>query len=63
MEIVGKACTLIHPIRTHEGIIKSKDHTATIIRAVENLGRLMYLVKFEDKSTTFLFPDEIEITE
>jgi len=29
------------------------------MREVENLGRRMYLVQFDDGATTFLFPDEV----
>jgi hypothetical protein len=32
-----------------------------ILRAVRNLERVMYLVQFDDGSTTFLFAEEIEI--
>ncbi|MGA7762061.1 MAG: hypothetical protein WCA59_09955 [Candidatus Binataceae bacterium] len=32
-----------------------------ILREVRNLERVMYLVQFDDRSTTFLFAEEIEI--
>jgi hypothetical protein len=32
-----------------------------VLRTVNNLGRRMFLVQFDDGSTTFLFPDEITI--
>jgi hypothetical protein len=60
MEIVGKTCHLIKPIR-FSGLSKYKQ-PAIILRVVNNLDRTMYLVKFDDdSSTTFLFPDEVEI--
>jgi hypothetical protein len=62
MEPVGKICHLNKPVRNHEGIMKFKE-PATILRVVNNLDRTMYLVKFEDLSTTFLFPDEVSIIE
>ncbi|MGO9268056.1 MAG: hypothetical protein ACLQBA_24725 [Candidatus Binataceae bacterium] len=32
-----------------------------ILREVNNLNRRMFLVEFGDGSTTFLFPDEVNI--
>ena len=32
-----------------------------IVREVDNLNRRMFLVRFDDGSTTFLFPDEVNI--
>ncbi len=33
---------------------------AEIVKELDNLGRRMSLVQFEDGSTTFLFPDEVK---
>jgi hypothetical protein len=32
-----------------------------IVREVFNLDRHMYLVKFSDGATTFVFPDEVDV--
>ena len=32
-----------------------------IVREVDNLGRHMLLVQFDDGSTTFLFPTEVTV--
>jgi hypothetical protein len=32
-----------------------------IVREVNNLNRRMFLVRFADGGTTFLFPDEVNI--
>jgi hypothetical protein len=31
------------------------------LRSVDNLGRRMLLVQFDDGATTFLFPDEVVV--
>ena len=62
MEIVGKQCQLLKPIRTHEGLSKFKE-SATILRITKSLDRTMYLVRFDDESTPFLFPEEVKIIE
>jgi hypothetical protein len=61
-DLVGKTCHLLKPIRTHEGLSKFKE-IATILRVTTNLDRIMYLVRFDDGITTFLFPDEVKILE
>lgn len=56
--VVGRHCRLVRPVRDNHG----KSHFTeepVILRAVNNLGRHMYLVRFDDGSTTFLFPNEI----
>lgn len=60
MDSVGKRCIILKPVRGHEGKIHYQEHPK-ILREVHNLDRLMYLVEFEDKTTTFLFPQEIKI--
>ena len=53
-----KRCSLVRPIRDHEGRIRFQE-SPVVVREVSNLGRLMYLVRFDDGATTFLFPNEI----
>jgi hypothetical protein len=55
-----RQCRLRRPVRDREGRSRFGE-TALIIQELRNLERLMYLVRFEDGSTTFLFPEEIEI--
>jgi len=55
-----RRCRIIKPIRDKGGRVRFKE-SAEIIKDVENLGRQMYLVRFDDGTTTFLFPDEVEI--
>ncbi len=58
----GKCCRLLRPIRDHEGRERFRDRPQ-IIRQVDNLDRRMYLVRFGDGATTFVFPHEVEIVE
>ncbi|MGH7916782.1 MAG: hypothetical protein ACREQE_04880 [Candidatus Binataceae bacterium] len=58
--IVGRRCRLLKPVRDHEGRSRFSEQPR-ILREVNNLGRRMYLVQFDDNSTTFLFPDEVAI--
>jgi hypothetical protein len=55
-----KYCRLLEPVRDHEGHIRFTE-TVEIIKEIDNLDRHMYLVRFEDGSTTFVFPHEVEI--
>ncbi len=57
-ETITRLCRLVKPIRDKAGRVRFNE-MARIVDEVENLGRRMYLVKFQDGSTTFLFPDEI----
>ena len=59
MSVVGRYCRLLRPIRNHAGRWLSGD--PLILREVCNLERVMYLVQFDDGSTTFLFAEENEI--
>jgi hypothetical protein len=59
-EMAGKVCRLTHPIRDHEGNIRFTEKP-TIMRKVQNIDRYMYLVKFPDGATTWVFPDEVVI--
>jgi len=57
---VGKHCELLRPVRDHEGRTRFHE-TARILEELDNLGRHMLLVQFEDGTTTFLFPPEVLI--
>lgn len=58
--VVGRHCRLLKPVRDHEGQSRFNEKPR-ILRAVDNLGRRMFLVQFDDGATTFLFPDEVVI--
>jgi hypothetical protein len=59
-DVIGKTCHLRRPIRDRAGRSRFTE-TPVILREMSNLDRLMYLVKFADGATTFVFPDEIEV--
>jgi hypothetical protein len=59
-EVIGRMCHLRRPIRDRSGRTRFSE-TPTILREMLNLDRRMYLVKFADGATTFVFPDEIEV--
>jgi hypothetical protein len=58
--VVGRYCILKRPVRDREGISHFNERPK-VLREVINLDRRMFLVQFEDGSTTFLFPDEVTI--
>lgn len=58
--VVGRHCNLLRPVRDKQGRTRFNEKPV-ILRQVNNLGRRMLLVQFDDGSTTFLFPDEINI--
>ena len=58
--VVGRHCRLLKPVRDHAGVSRFSEKPR-ILRSVDNLGRRMLLVQFDDGATTFLFPDEIVI--
>ncbi|HZO81283.1 MAG TPA: hypothetical protein VFB33_06270 [Candidatus Binataceae bacterium] len=58
--IVGRRCRLLKPVRDHEGFSRFSERPR-ILRSVDNLGRRMLLVQFDDGATTFLFPDEVVV--
>lgn len=58
----GRRCSLLRPIRDSEGHLRFGE-APEILREVDNLGRHMFLVRFGDESTTFLFPDEIVLSD
>ena len=56
--VVGRYCRLLKPVRDREGHSRF-DERPRILREVRNLDRVMYLVQFQDGTTTFVFPHEI----
>jgi hypothetical protein len=60
MMITGKHCQLRKPVRDHSG--RNRFHEEPVIlKQITNLDRQMYLVKFADGATTFVFPDEVTL--
>jgi hypothetical protein len=59
-QIIGRQCTLLKPVRDRQGHMRFNEKPK-ILREVNNLNRRMFLVQFDDGSTTFLFPDEVNI--
>ena len=57
---VGRRCRMLRPVRDHEGLSRFSEKPR-ILRSVDNLGRRMLLVQFEDGATTFLCPDEVVV--
>lgn len=58
--VVGRYCKLLKPVRDKEGRNRFGEQPK-IIREVRNLDRRMFLVQFNDGSTTFLFPEEVTL--
>jgi hypothetical protein len=58
--IIGRQCLLLRPVRDRQGHMRFNEKPK-ILREVNNLNRRMFLVEFGDGSTTFLFPDEVNI--
>jgi hypothetical protein len=56
--VVGRHCRLLRPVRDRDGRTRFNEKPI-VLREVNNLDRHMFLVQFEDGSTTFLFPDEV----
>jgi len=59
-DLIGKPCNLRRPIRDRAGRTRY-DEAPIVLREVFNLDRRMYLVKFADGATTFVFPDEVDV--
>jgi len=57
----GRRCILRRPVRERDGRLRFGE-APTILREIDNLGRHMYLVSFDDGSTSFLFPDEVAVS-
>ena len=55
-----KRCQLVGIVRDHSGRIRFGEQP-TIVREVNNLDRRMFLVRFDDGATTFLFPHEVAL--
>ena len=55
-----KYCRLLEQVRDHDGRLRFAE-SVEIVREVDNLDRHMYLVRFDDGSTTFVFPHEVEL--
>ena len=60
-EMVGKSCKLLTEIRDRNNQSRPKNEEVVILKEVVNLERLMYLCRFSDGVTTFLFPHEVEL--
>ncbi len=56
--VAGRYCKLVRPVRDAQGRSRFSERPR-VLREIDNLGRRMYLVEFDDGTTTFLFPDEI----
>jgi hypothetical protein len=60
LDLYGRQCHLRRPIRDHSGRSRFQE-MPVILREVFNLERHMYLVKFSDGATTFVFPEEVDL--
>ena len=58
--VVGHHCLLKRPVRDRDGV-NHFNEKPRVLRELINLDRRMFLVEFDDGSTTFLFPDEVTI--
>ncbi len=59
-ENTGRQCRLLRPIRDHEGRTRFEE-VPLIMKHMRNLEREMFLVRFSDGATVFVFPDEIAV--
>jgi hypothetical protein len=57
----GMRCAAKKMIRGHKIMIPPANQ-GTIIYEMENLGRRLILVQWDGNSSTYAFPDEIDIT-
>ena len=57
-----KRSQLIGSIRVHTGCLRFHEE-AQVLREVVNLDRRLFLVRFADGATTFLFPHEFVLCE
>ena len=57
-----KRCQLALSMRDRAGRVRFRENPE-VVREIENLGRRMLLVRFEDGGTTFLFPHEVRVLE
>ena len=58
----GRFCKLLRPVRDREGHAHFLDQPQ-ILGEIDNLDRHMYLVRFGDGATTFVFPHEVAIVD
>ncbi|MGH7781553.1 MAG: hypothetical protein ACREQR_17200 [Candidatus Binataceae bacterium] len=58
--VAGKCRELLTPVRDHEGRTRFHE-TPHILQEIDDLGRHMFLVQFEDGATTFLFSHKVVI--
>ncbi|HVN90996.1 MAG TPA: hypothetical protein VMT61_14375 [Candidatus Binataceae bacterium] len=58
--VIGRHCQLLRPVRDQQGRTRFNEKPE-IVREVDNLNRRMFLVRFDDGATTFLFPDEVNV--
>ncbi len=59
-DAVGRQCRLLKPVRDREGR-NHFDERPRIIRDFYNLDRRMFMVRFDDGTTTLVFPDEVAL--
>ena len=58
-EIRGRSCQLRVPVRDRNGHTRF-DERPTVLHEIWNLGRHMYLARFADGTTMYLFQHEIK---
>jgi len=54
----GRRVQLLRPVRDQQGKSGFREEPV-ILRKIKNLNRHMYLFRFDDGATTFLFPQEV----
>jgi hypothetical protein len=57
-EQIEKHCRLVKPVTDRNGRVHFGEDPA-ILREVINLDRQMFLIRFDDGATTFVFPHEL----
>ena len=60
LDLHGRQCRLRRPIRDRSGRGRFQE-MPIIVRELFNLDRHMYLVRFSDGATTFVFPHEVDV--
>ena len=61
-QAVQKKCQLALPVRDRTGRVRFRE-SPEVVRELDNLGRRMLLVRFDDGAITFLFPHEVKALE
>jgi hypothetical protein len=59
---IGMRCRATREIRTHEGLIR-RFTEGTIQAVIDNLGRQLISVRWDNGITAYVFLNEIEITD